>query len=438
LRYLPKSDIERRQMLDTIGASALEDLYAHLPEDVRFDGTLNIPSGKSEYEIVEYFRERGRENVAAHANFLGAGVYHHYRPVLLDAVVSRGEFLTSYTPYQAEISQGTLTAIFEFQTMICQLTGMDVANASMYDGSTAVPEAAMMAVRITGRDGIAVARTVHPEYREVLGSYTRHQSTSVTEFEYDPESGQVDLESLEQALTDNTAAVIIQSPNFLGVVEGAKEIAEMAHAKGALLVYVFTEAVSLGLLEPPRDADIVAGELQSFAIAPSYGGPFAGILACKGKYVRQLPGRLVGETKDSNGNRAFCLTLATREQHIRREKATSNICTNQALIALMATVFMALYGKQGLRELAEQNLAKAHYLGERLWRRFKGPYFNEFVAATGVQSPEEINRRLLGSQIVGGLALDRFYPELRNSVLLCCTEMSRRADMDAVAEAFGA
>jgi glycine cleavage system P protein (glycine dehydrogenase) subunit 1 len=425
-------------MLDTIGASTLEDLHAHLPEDVRFHGALNIPSGKSEYEIVDYFRARGRENANSRANFLGAGVYHHYRPVLVDAVISRGEFLTSYTPYQAEISQGTLTAIFEFQTMICQLTGMDVANASMYDGSTAVPEAAMMAMRITGRDGIAVARTVHPEYREVLGTYTRHQGVPVTEFEYDPETGQVDVESLEQALTESTAAVIIQSPNFFGVVENAKQIAVMAHAKGALLVYVFTEAVSLGLLEPPRDADIVAGELQSFAIAPSYGGPFAGILACKDKYVRQLPGRLVGETKDTNGNRAFCLTLATREQHIRREKATSNICTNQALIALMATVFMALYGKQGLRELAEQNLAKAHYLGERLWRRFNGPYFNEFVAATGVQSPEEINRRLLGFQIVGGLPLDRFYPELRNSVLLCCTEMSGRADMDAVAEAFGA
>ena len=430
-------------MLDTIGASALEDLYSHLPEDVRFHGALNIPAGKSEYEIVDYFRERGLENANSHANFLGAGVYHHYRPVLVDAVVSRGEFLTSYTPYQAEISQGTLTAIFEFQTMICQLTGMDVANASMYDGSTAVPEAAMMAMRITGRNGIAVARTVHPEYREVLGTYTRHlnsarQSTSVTEFEYDPETGQVDIESLEQVLNETTAAVIIQSPNFFGVVENTKKIAELAHAKGALLVYVFTEAVSLGLLEPPRDADIVAGELQSFAIAPSYGGPFAGIIACKEKYVRQLPGRLVGETKDANGNRAFCLTLATREQHIRREKATSNICTNQALIALMATVFMALYGKQGLRELAEQNLAKAHYLGERLWLRFKGPYFNEFVAATGVQSPEEINQRLLGFQIVGGLPLDRFYPELRNSVLLCCTEMASRADMDAVAEAFGA
>jgi len=248
----------------------------------------------------------------------------------------------------------------------------------------------------------------------------------------------VDVASLEQILDQATAAVIIQSPNFFGVVENAKQIAEMAHAKGALLVFVFTEAVSLGLLEPPRDADIVAGELQSFAIAPSYGGPFAGIIACKEKYVRQLPGRLVGETKDANGNRAFCLTLATREQHIRRERATSNICTNQALMALMATVFMALYGKQGLRELAEQNLAKAHYLGERLWRRFHGPYFNEFVAATGVRSPEEVNRRLLSFQIVGGLPLDRFYPELRNSMLLCCTEMSRRADMDAVAEAFGA
>jgi glycine dehydrogenase subunit 1 len=356
----------------------------------------------------------------------------------VDAIVSRGEFLTSYTPYQAEISQGTLTAIFEFQTMICQLTGMDIANASMYDGSTAMPEAAMMAMRITGREAIAVARTVHPEYREVLGTYTRHQGVRVTEFEYDPESGQVDLESLEQALTDPTAAVIIQSPNFFGIVENAKQIAEIAHSKGALLVFVFTEAVSLGLLEPPRDADIVAGELQSFAIAPSYGGPFAGILACKERYVRQLPGRLVGETKDTYGNRAFCLTLATREQHIRREKATSNICTNQALIALMATVFMALYGKQGLRELAEQNLAKARYLGERLWRRFRGPYFNEFVAATGVQSADEINRRLLGFQIVGGLPLDRFYPELENSVLLCCTEMASRADMDAVAEAFGA
>ncbi len=425
-------------MLDTIGVPNLEDLYAHLPDEVRFQGSLNLPPGESEYEIIDYFRARGAENANQHANFLGAGVYHHYRPVLVDAIVSRGEFLTSYTPYQAEISQGTLTAIFEFQTMICQLTGMDAANASMYDGSTAMPEAAMMAMRITGRNALAVARTVHPEYREVLGTYTRHQGVRVREFEYDAETGQVDVASLEQALDESTAAVLIQSPNFFGVVENTKLIAEMAHAKGALLVFVFTEAVSLGLLEPPREADIVAGELQSFAIAPSYGGPFAGVLACKEKYVRQMPGRLVGETKDASGHRAFCLTLAAREQHIRREKATSNICTNQALIALMATVFMALYGKRGLRELAEQNLAKAHYLGGKLWRRFKGPYFNEFVAATGVRSAEEINRRLRDVKIVGGLPLERFYPELKNSVLLCCTEMASRADMDAVAEAFGA
>ncbi|HEY2845711.1 MAG TPA: aminomethyl-transferring glycine dehydrogenase subunit GcvPA [Bryobacteraceae bacterium] len=438
MRYLPKSDIERRQMLDVIGAPALEDLYAQLPPDVRFSGALNIPPGQSEYEIVDYFRARGGENIKARANFLGAGVYHHYRPVLVDTVVSRAEFLTSYTPYQAEISQGTLTAIFEFQTMLCQLTGMDVANASMYDGSTAVPEAAMMAMRITGRNGIAVARTVHPEYREVLRTYTRHQNVAVGEFEYDDQSGQVDLESLEQALNENTAAVMVQSPNFFGIVENAKHIAEMAHAKGALLVVVFTEAVSLGLLEPPRDADIVAGELQSFAIAPSYGGPFAGVLACKDRFVRQLPGRLVGETRDANGNRAFCLTLAAREQHIRREKATSNICTNQALIALMATVFMAVYGKQGLRELAEQNLSKSHYLGERLWRRFNGPYFNEFVAMTGPRSAGEIDGLLRELDIVGGLPLQRYYPELGGSVLLCCTETTRRADMDAVAEGFGA
>ncbi len=425
-------------MLDAIGVSSLEDLYAHLPSEVRFDRDLNIPRGKSEYEIIDYFRARAAENANGYASFLGAGVYHHYRPVVVDTVVSRGEFLTSYTPYQAEISQGTLTSIFEFQTMMCQLTGMDVANASMYDGSTAIPEAAMMAMRVTGRNRILIARSVHPEYREVLGTYTRRQSAHVDEFEYNRESGQVDLDALEQAVDDQTAAVIIQSPNFFGIVESVKQAAAIAHAKGALLVFAFTEAVSLGLLEPPREADIVAGELQSFAIAPSYGGPFAGILACKEKYVRQLPGRLVGETTDAAGNRAFCLTLAAREQHIRREKATSNICTNQALIALMATVFMALYGKQGLRELASQNLSKSHYLGGRLWKRFSGPYFNEFVVATGVRSTEEINRVLAEHKIIGGLSLERFYPELGKSMLLCCTEMTSRGDMDAVAEAFGA
>jgi len=417
-------------MLDACGAANAEELFAHLPEDVRLDRPLNLAPGISEYEIVRYFRDRADECANGYASFLGAGVYNHFRPVLVDTVVSRGEFLTSYTPYQAEISQGTLTTIFEFQTMICQLTGMDVANASMYDGSTAVPEAAMMAVRATGKGRVLVARSVHPEYRQVLATYSKYQGMPVAEFGYNAESGALDLEDLERQIDDLTAAVIIQTPNFFGIVESVKTAAEIAHRKGALLVVLFTEAVSLGILEPPADADIVAGELQSFAIPPSYGGPYAGIIATKEKLIRQVPGRLVGQTTDSRGNRAFCLTLATREQHIRREKATSNICTNQALIALMATVYMTVYGKQGLRELAEQNLAKAHYLGSKLNRRFTGNYFNELVA----RAPEEKNKTLLKKKIVGGLPLGRFYPELADCQLLCATEMTRRADMDTVAE----
>ncbi len=421
-------------MLQAVGVDSLEALFAHLPKEVRLNRALEIPSGKSEYEIVDYFRARGGECADGYASFLGAGVYRHFRPVLVDTVVSRSEFLTSYTPYQAEISQGTLTTIFEFQTMICQLTGMEVANASMYDGSTAVPEAAMMAMRLTGRDRILVARTVHPEYREVLSTYAQHQGMPVAEVDYARESGALDSGDLEKQIDDQTAAVIIQSPNFFGIVEDVRSAAEIAHSRGALLIHVFAEAVSLGLLEPPGDADIVAGELQSFASSPSYGGPFAGILATKEKFMRQMPGRIVGETKDTRGHRAFCLTLAAREQHIRREKATSNICTNQALIALMATVFMTVYGKQGLRELAVQNLSKSHYLAGMLPLRFNGPFFNEFVVST--KSPDAINERLLGQNIIGGLPLGRYYPELENSMLLCATEMSRREDMDSVAEAF--
>ncbi|MFN3324922.1 MAG: aminomethyl-transferring glycine dehydrogenase subunit GcvPA [Bryobacteraceae bacterium] len=436
MRYLPKSDSERREMLSACGLEKPEDLFAQLPEEVRMRRPLALAPGKSEYEIVEYFRARGAENANGYPSFLGAGVYSHYRPVLVDTVVSRGEFLTSYTPYQAEIAQGTLTTIFEFQTMICQLTGMDVANASMYDGSSAVPEAAMMAARITGRNRIVISRGVHPEYREVLKTYAQHQGLPIAEFDYHAETGASDLENLEKQINGDTAAVIIQSPNFFGVVESVKAAADLAHKHGALLVVVFAEAISLGLLEPPAEADIVAGELQSFAISPSYGGPFAGILATKEKFIRQIPGRLVGETKDARGNRAFCLTLSTREQHIRREKATSNICTNQALIALMATVFMSLYGKQGLRELAEQNLSKAHYLAGGINLRFRGPFFNEFVARTNGRTPEAVNQRLLEKNIVGGLALGRFYPELSDCMLLCATEMSRREHMDVVREVF--
>jgi glycine dehydrogenase subunit 1 len=422
-------------MLSAIGLTSEEDLISYLPADVRFDEPLAIEDGKSEYEIVDYFKLLAAQNANGYPSFLGAGVYNHYRPVLVDTVVSRGEFLTSYTPYQAEISQGTLTSTFEFQSMVCQLTGMEVANASMYDGSSAVPEAAMMAVRVTRRDKVLIARSVHPEYREVLQTYTRHQGIPVAELAY-AKNGLLDLDDLKRSLDGEVAALIIQTPNFFGILEEIEEISRIVAKNGTLLVVVFTEAVALGLIEPPRQADIVVGELQSFAISPSYGGPYAGIIATREKYIRQLPGRLVGETTDADGHRAFCLTLATREQHIRREKATSNICTNQALLALMATVFMTVYGKEGLRELAEQNLAKAHYLASKLQREFTSPFFNEFVARTNGRSPQQINDTLAEQKIIGGLSLDPFYPELKGCMLLCATEMSRRQDMDTVAAAF--
>lgn len=424
-------------MLAACGLSSLEDLYRHVPENALIREPLKIPPGMSEYEIMAYFRGQAEKMAHGYASFLGAGVYAHYRPVLCDVIAQRGEFLTSYTPYQAEYAQGTLQSIFEFQTLICQLTGMEVANASMYDGSTAVAEAAMMAYRITGRSRFLAPANLHPEYHQVLDTAAHNARMTVVGFPHDPETGQADLNALEQALDDQTACVILQSPNFFGVIENVKAAAEIAHGRGALLVAVFTEAVSLGLLEPPRDADIVAGELQSFAISPSYGGPFAGVIAAKEKFIRQIPGRLAGETTDQDGNRAFCLTLSTREQHIRREKATSNICTNQALVALMATVFMSLYGKQGLRELAAQNLSKAHYLADGLERKFSGKFFNEFVVKPRRLTPQQALEKLLERKILGGVALGRFFPELADSLLVCATEMSRREDMDAMKEVLG-
>jgi glycine dehydrogenase subunit 1 len=428
-------------MLAALGMGSAEELFAHLPADVKLDRPLDIPAGQSEYEIIEYFDKLAAQNANGYASFLGAGVYRHFRPVVIDPLATRGEFLTAYTPYQAEISQGVLTTIFEFQTMISQLTGMDVANASMYDGSTAVPEAGMMAVRITRRDKLLVAKTVHPEYREVLATYGRHQTLPVVTVDYEPESGQLDLADLEAKLDDQTAAVIVQSPNFFGAIDKTREAAEIAHRHGALLVLIFTEAASLGLIEPTHEADIVAGEMQSFAHPPSYGGPFVGVLATKQKNIRQMPGRLVGETVDEEGNRAFCLTLATREQHIRRAKATSNICTNQALIALMATIYMSVFGKEGLRELAEQNLSKAHYLAEQIRVNggrlaFNTPFFNEFVVRTNGAGAADVNGRALDDNIIGGLELGRFYPELEGALLVCATEVNKRDEMDRYAAKF--
>jgi len=440
MRYLPKSDAERAAMLREIGASSIDDLFTAIPEEYRLTRDLNVPRQMGESEIIDYFKAAAAKNANGYASFLGAGAYRHYRPVIIDSLVQRGEFLTSYTPYQAEITQGTLQAIFEFQTMICELTGMDIANASMYDGSTGAAEAVMMAVRVTGRDNVLVARTAHPEYHEVMHTYAqyweRNGGHDAKEVGYGKD-GRIDLAALEQAVTEETACVLVQSPNFFGVIEDIPAIAEIAHKKGALLIVSIAEAVSLGIVRPPVEADIVSMEAQSFGVALSYGGPYCGVLAAKEKYLRQMPGRLVGETKDTEGRRGFVLTLSTREQHIRREKATSNICTNQALVALMATIFMTVYGKQGIRELAVQNLAKAKYASDTLGAHGKvlfggTPRFHEFVLQTD-EDPDQLNSRLLEKKIIGGLDLRKWYPELGNATLWCATELTTKEQIDAAA-----
>jgi glycine dehydrogenase subunit 1 len=436
MRYLPKSPADREAILKAIGARSIDDLFAPIPAEYRLKRDLKVPRQMAESEIVDWFRERSRENGDGYATFLGAGAYFHYRPVIIDSLISRGEFLTAYTPYQAEISQGTLQSIFEFQTMICELTGMEVANASMYDGSTAATEAALMAVRLTGRRSVAMARSVHPEYREVLATYALHQGMPLTAVKFE-DSGRIDLNALERTVTSETACVLIQSPNFFGTIEDVAAIAEIAHKQGALLVVSIAEAVSLGIVEPPRQADIVAMEAQSFGVPLGFGGPYCGVIATREKNVRQMPGRLVGQTTDRNGKRGFVLTLATREQHIRREKATSNICTNQALIALMANIFMTIYGKVGLRELATQNLAKATYASQQFGKYAKVLFpgaarFHEFVVQT-TEDPYAINGRVLGHKIIGGLPLKKFYPELGNASLWCCTELTTRTSIDTVA-----
>ena len=439
MRYLPKSPSEREEMLSAIGTENIEGLFQTIPETFRLRTPLPLPGPLSEMEIVDYFKERAAENARDYTSFLGAGVYQHLRSVVTDSIVQRGEFLTSYTPYQAEISQGTLTAIFEFQTLMSQLTGQEVANASMYDGSTALTEAVLMAQRITGRNKVLVARTVHPEYRQVLATYAKNLGLEIEEFGYTT-SGQADLRTLTNEKLGTAAAVVVQLPNFFGVLEEIPGLAEAAHAAGALLITAVAEAVSLGIVRPPAEADIVALEGQSFGVAPTYGGPFVGVIATREKFVRQMPGRLAGQTTDAAGRRGFVLTLATREQHIRREKATSNICTNEALFALVATVHLCLLGKEGLREMALQNVAKAQFARAELdkipgvRRAFSGPTFNEFVLEFP-RSVKLINAALLREKIIGPLAIGTSYPELTKRGLLCVTETTPRREIERFAAA---
>src|SRR5579862_4688916 len=439
LRYLPKSPSERREMLEAIGAKNIGELFESIPEKFRLRAPLTLPAALSEPEIIQYFQARAAENSKGYTSFLGAGVYSHVRSVVTDALVQRGEFLTSYTPYQAEFAQGTLTAIFEFQTLMCQLTGQEVANASMYDGSTALTEAVLMAERITGRHHVLVARSVHPEYRHVLQTYAKNLGIQIEEIGY-TESGQLDRAALKKESLEQAAAIVVQSPNFFGMIEELPALAEVAHASGALLVTGIAEAVSLGIVRPPSDADIVAMEGQAFGIPPSYGGPYVGVIATRDKFVRQMPGRLAGQTTDSEGRRGFVLTLATREQHIRREKATSNICTNEALYALAATIHVCLIGKEGIREQALQNLAKARFAQTELekipgvHRKFSGRTFNEFTLEFP-RSVKLINHELLKDKIIGPYSLGMHFPELTKNGVVCVTETTSRAEIERFAAA---
>lgn len=440
MRYIPNSPEERQEMLETVGLGSADELFRSIPRDVQLDRALNVTEALAESEVIAAMEGFAAKNTAAtKPSFLGAGVYSHFSPTVVDHLIQRSEFFTSYTPYQPEISQGTLQYIFEFQTLICQLTGMEVANASMYDGSTAMAEAYLMAQRVTRRNKIIVADSVHPEYREVARSYTQHGEAEIVSVGFDEETGQVaDI----SALDDKTAAVVIQSPNFFGCVEDIKAIAEKAHAAGALLVVVVTEAISFGLLKSPGEcgADIVVGEGQSFGIPMSFGGPHLGLFATQEKFVRQMPGRLCGVAYDKNGNRGFVLTLSTREQHIRREKATSNICTNQGLIALAATIYMETMGKKGLQEVAMQNAQKAAYAATKIAEidgfelPFSAPRFNEFVVRSPKPADQILKKLREQNDIVGGLALSRYYADRPNDFLVCVTETMKKEQIDAFVE----
>lgn len=440
MSYISLSDKDKKEMMAKIGISSLDELFSSIPKDIMLKRGLNVPSPMTELELIQLFEKITQKNKYQNfLSFLGAGAYRHVIPYIVDYLSSRGEFISPYTPYQPEVSQGTLQVIFEFQTLICQLTGMDIANASLYDGASAAAEAVLMAHRLKGRSKVLMARTLHPHYRRVIQTYVKNLGVEIEEIKYS-ETGEVDLKDLKGKLDDKTSVFVAQSPNFMGITENLKKISDLAHSVKALSIVVVAEPVSLGILEAPGKlgADIVAGEGQSFGIPLSFGGPYLGFMACCKEYIRQFPGRIAGQTKDVDGNRGFALTLSTREQHIRRERATSNICTNQAWCALRATIFLETLGREGLKELAWQNIQKANYALEKLSQikgvksKFKGNSFNEFVLEFS-EGFEKISGFLKKKGIIAGLNLGEYYPELKNCCLVCVTEMHKREEIDKLA-----
>ncbi|MDX5475688.1 MAG: aminomethyl-transferring glycine dehydrogenase subunit GcvPA [Bacillaceae bacterium] len=441
-RYLPMTEKDMQEMLDTIGVSNVNELFADIPEKVRFEGPYKIKEAKSESELMKELADLASQNknLKDYASFLGAGVYDHYMPVIVDHVISRSEFYTAYTPYQPEISQGELQAIFEFQTMICELTGMDVANSSMYDGPTSLAEAAMLSCGHTKKKKVLISSAVHPEAKDVVKSYAKGQYIEVVEVP--AANGVTDLEALKELMSDEVGAVLVQYPNFFGQIESLKEIEQIVHETKAMFV-VSSNPMSLGALTPPGKlgADIVVGDAQPFGIPTQFGGPHCGYFAVTTKLMRKVPGRLVGQTVDEEGRRGFVLTLQAREQHIRRDKATSNICSNQALNALAASVAMTALGKKGVKEMAVRNIQKAQYAKTAMEQNglevvFPGPFFNEFVVKLN-RPVQEVNEGLLNKGIIGGYDLGQTFPELEQHMLIAVTELRTKEEIDTLAKELG-
>ncbi|TQR19673.1 aminomethyl-transferring glycine dehydrogenase subunit GcvPA [Psychrobacillus vulpis] len=442
-RYLPMTEQDQKEMLDVIGISSIDELFSDIPEKVRFKGEYNIKPAKAESALLKELAQIAEKNADSkkHASFLGAGVYDHFKPIIVDHVISRSEFYTAYTPYQPEISQGELQAIFEFQTMICELTGMELANSSMYDGGTALAEAGNLAAGHTRRKKLVVSEAVHPEYIDVVKMYAKGQNVAVVTVP--TKDGVTDLAKLEELVDEETAAVLVQYPNFFGQIEDLAKVEQITHDKKALFV-VSANPLALGALTPPGKfgADITVGDAQPFGIAEAFGGPHCGFFAVSSKLMRKVPGRLVGETTDEEGRRGFVLTLQAREQHIRRDKATSNICSNQALNALAASVAMTALGKKGVKEMAIQNITKTHYAKQAFEKAgfvvpFQGAHFNEIVVKVN-GSVTEANKALLEKGIIGGFDLGRVNSDLKNHVLIAVTEQRTKEEIDALVQEMGA
>ncbi len=436
--YIPNTDKDRKEMLKRIGMDAFEQLLSEIPEQLRLKGEYNIKDALSELEVLKELEGIARKNKTGreYVSFLGGGLYDHYIPSVVNVIAGRSEFYTAYTPYQAEVSQGTLQAIFEFQSMICELFDMDVSNASMYDGATALAEAALMAVSTQRKQEVLMLDTIHPHYQRTIETYMRGVSGGVKRISC-TDQGSVDPETIEQSIGDETAAVLVQHPNFFGILEHMDEIARIVHDRGALLI-MCVHPLSLGMLQPPGHyhADIAVGEGQPLGIAQSFGGPLLGLFTAKKEYIRRMPGRIIAETVDAEGKRGFVMTLQTREQHIRREKATSNICTNEGLCALMAAVYLSLLGRQGIKEVAELMYAKAHYLAKEIekvdgfqLRYRESLFFNEFVVSTE-KPAADVLQQMEGKGFWGGYHLRSMRDEWKHQILVAVTEKRTKKDMD--------